>query len=80
MAEGQEELRSKHEKSVKELGDLKSRMGRSDEREKDKDRDDRDKDQERGRKCKWCKSRDHYVSDCPEMLKILKEKSKADEK
>ena len=80
LADGQEELRSKHERSLKELGDLKSRLGRPNDREKDKDRDNRDKDQDRGRKCKWCKSRDNFVSDCPEMLKMLKDKGEADDK
>ena len=70
-----DEIRSKHDRTIKDLGDLKSRVGRDFNRD---DRDDRDRrgDRDKGKgdkKCKWCKSPDHFVSECPEMLKRMKE-------
>ena len=81
LSDGQDELREKCERTAKELGDLKSRVGRGLGLQDRDDREDRrreDKDKNKG-KCKWCKQTGHYVSECPEMLKKLKEKKEEED-
>ena len=93
VADQQKAMEQAHEdsmaKTMKEIGDLRSRIGRNGDRERgDRERGDRergergdrdDKDRKKDATCTWCKKKGHFVASCPDMLKALKQRDEAEE-
>jgi len=90
VADQQKAMEQTHEdsmaKTMKEIGDLRSRIGRTrpDDRERgDRERGERGEREEKDRKkdttCTWCKKKGQFVASRPDMLKTLKQRDEAEE-
>eukprot|EP00966_Prymnesium_polylepis_P117549 2717565-Prymnesium_polylepis.1 len=85
MADQQKAMEQTHEesmaKTMKEIGDLRSRIGRTrpDDRERGERGERDEKDRKKDATCTWCKKKGHFVASCPEMLKALKQRDEAEE-